>query len=100
MAIVVGFIAGFLIKEHDGKPGPGWGYMFNEEYYYITVGYSFFIYDKTGCLLPIMEASNEKQNFHWLLISGMAILVTIQIAFVSTVYYAYGDDITEPIIIL
>ena len=74
--------------------------MFNEEYYYITVGYSFFIYDKTGCLLPIMEASNEKQNFHWLLISGMAILVTIQIAFVSTVYYAYGDDITEPIIIL
>lgn len=65
------------------------------------VGLSFYMFEGIGTLLPIMEASDEETRsiFGSLIFAALALLVLINIVFSELCYYAYGNDITEPIII-
>ena len=51
-------------------------------------------------ILPIMEASDAKDQFPIIVSLALATLCFINIGFSELCYYAYGDDIKEPLIIL
>lgn len=65
------------------------------------VGLSFYMFEGIGTVLPIMEASDEetKSIFDSLIFAALALLVVINIVFSELCYYAYGNDIKEPIFI-
>lgn len=60
---------------------------------------SYATYEGIGSVLPIMEASESKDNFSWLIAFALATICLVHITFSEITYYAYGDEITETIII-
>ena len=66
----------------------------------VMLGLAFYTYEGIGTVLPIMEASDAKEYFPVILALGVGCLCLIHMAFTELVYYAYGDDIVEPVIIL
>lgn len=73
---------------------------FNDDTYFTMIGLSFYTYEGIGTVLPIMEASDCKENFSTILICALSTLCFIHVVFSELVYYALGDSITEPVIIL
>ena len=63
------------------------------------LGMSYATYEGIGAVLPIMEASESKESFSFLIALALATICLIHITFSEVTYYAYGDDITETIII-
>lgn len=51
-------------------------------------------------VLPIMEASNCKEEFSYILVAALSTLFLIDIVFAELCYYAFGDSIKEPLIML
>lgn len=51
-------------------------------------------------VLPIMEASDCKENFSYILIGALATLCVIDITFAEMCYYCFGDDLKEPLVML
>ena len=49
-------------------------------------------------VLPIMEASDARENFSYLLAAALSTLLMIDITFAELSYYAYGDTLTEPLV--
>ena len=49
-------------------------------------------------VLPIMEASDCKEEFSYILVAALTTLLIIDIVFAELCYYAYGDRIKEPLI--
>lgn len=86
------------INENNNDAGPNWQAI-NEDNYYIMVSLSFYMFEGIGSLLPVMEASESKENFNFLLIAALSTLCFIHIVFSELSYYTYGDDLNEPIII-
>lgn len=66
----------------------------------VMLGLAFYTYEGIGSVLPIMEASDAKEHFTLILALALGSLCLIHLTFTELVYYAYGDDITEPVIIL
>lgn len=64
------------------------------------LGLAFYTYEGIGSVLPIMEASDAKDHFTLILSLALGCLCFIHLTFTELVYYAYGDDIVEPVIIL
>jgi len=64
------------------------------------VGLSFYMFEGIPTVLPIMEASDAKDSFSLIIALALATLCAINIIFSELCYYALGDDIKEPIIIL
>jgi hypothetical protein len=50
-------------------------------------------------LLPVMEASDVKDDFTPIIIGVVCLLFTIHVSFSELCYYAYGDNLTEPLIV-
>ena len=50
-------------------------------------------------VLPIMEASDCKDDFVYILVGALAILCVIDLSFGELCYYAYGNNIKEPLVI-
>ena len=63
------------------------------------LGLSFFQYEGIGTLLPVMEASDAKDNMIFLTLASLGTLVTSHIIFSELIYYTYGSNLTEPIVI-
>ena len=87
------------IQDDDNEAGPGWQ-SFNEEHYWTMIGLSFYMFEGIPTILPIMEASDAKEQFPVIVAIALGTLCIINIAFSELTYYAYGDDIKEPLIIL
>lgn len=51
-------------------------------------------------VLPIMEASDCKEEFNYILVAALSTLLLIDIIFAELCYYAFGDNIKEPLIML
>ena len=64
------------------------------------VGLSFYMFEGIPAILPIMESSEAKENFSYIIIAALGTLCIINIGFSELCYYAFGDNITEPIILL
>jgi hypothetical protein len=99
MIILIIVFESMLLVEHDNEAGPGWT-PFNENKYYIMICLAFYMFEGIGSVLPVMEASDAKDNFNTLLVSALATLCTIHIIFSEFSYYVYGNDLNEPIIIM
>ena len=98
MVITLVTFESIKINENDNEAGPNWQ-MFNEEKYYIMISLSFYMFEGIGSVLPVMEASDSKENFTYLLAGALATLCAIHITFSELSYYTYGDDLNEPILI-
>jgi hypothetical protein len=98
MVILVIIFECMLLAEHDNEAGPGWK-AFNEDKYYIMISLAFYMFEGIGSVLPVMEASDAKENFNYLLGSALATLCFVHIIFSELAYYTYGNDLNEPILI-
>ena len=58
------------------------------------------MFEGIGSVLPLMEASDSKENFEIILACALATLCSIHIVFSELSYYVYADDLNEPIIIM
>ena len=63
------------------------------------LGMSYATYEGIGTVLPVMESSDAKENFSLLVSLALATICLIHIIFSEVTYYAFGDDITETVII-
>jgi hypothetical protein len=63
------------------------------------IGLSFYQYEGIGTVLPIMEASDAKDRMTYLIIAALCSLCTCHILFSELIYYAYGNDLKQPIVI-
>jgi amino acid permease len=99
MIILVVVFESMLLSEHDNEAGPGWT-AFNEDKYFIMICLAFYMFEGIGSVLPVMEASDAKDNFNVLLVSALATLCCVHIVFSELSYYVYGNDLNEPILIL
>ena len=86
------------IADDDNEAGPDWQ-MFNKDKYYIMISLSFYMFEGIGSMLPIMESSDCKDDFSYLLAAALSTLCGVHIIFSELSYYTYGDDLNEPIII-
>ena len=62
-------------------------------------GISFYMFEGVSSVLPVMEASDHKDNFGTLLIFGLTTLLCIHIYFSELCYYTFAENLKEPIII-
>lgn len=64
------------------------------------LGMSYATYEGIGTVLPVMEASDAKDNFTLLIILALGTICSLHIIFSEVAYYAYGNEIRETIFIL
>jgi hypothetical protein len=50
-------------------------------------------------VLPLMDSSESKERFSYILTCGLATLCALNIAFSELCYYAFADNLNEPVII-
>lgn len=98
MIITIAVFCSYQINEQGNQPGENWT-AFNNHEFITMIGLSFFQYEGIGTLLPVMEASDAKESMISLTIASLATLVTSHIIFSELIYYTYGQNLTEPIVI-
>lgn len=98
MLITVTTLISLNLKDNSNEAGPGWT-PFNENNFIKMWGLAFFMFEGIGAILPVMEASEYKDNFGVLLGFSIGTVCLVAIVFSELVYYTYGEDIKEPIII-
>jgi len=99
MLVTVIVFVTLKVKDQDNEAGPGWQ-AFNEEHYWTMISISFVMFEGIPSVLPIMEASNCKEEFSYILVAALATLLVIDIVFAELCYYAYGDTMKEPLVML
>jgi Transmembrane amino acid transporter protein len=99
LVITVSVCDFIIINEHDHNAGPGWK-PFNSSQYYTMVGLAFYMFEGVTSVLPVLEASDSRENFVYLVIGALATLCTINIFFSELCYYTFGDTLNEPVVIL
>ncbi len=62
------------------------------------ISVSFMMFEGIPSVLPIMEASDAKENFSYLLAAALFTLLVIDITFAELSYYCYGDTLDEPLV--
>ena len=70
----------------------------NRDSYWSMIGYAFYMFEGIGCCLPVMRETEKPQNFAIITLSVQFMLLTLQTLFSSLCYYAWGNEIVEPII--
>ena len=55
------------------------------------VGFSIYIYEGIGILMPVMQASECPEIYDKILIAAMVTLTAIYVVFGSMTYLAYGN---------
>ena len=63
-----------------------------------TIGFAFFMFEGIGCLLPIMRETEKPEQIPILTLASLMTLCCIHIGFSSHCYYAWGADLTEPVV--
>ena len=62
------------------------------------VGFSFFMFEGIGGIMPLMSASKNRKDFGTLLACAMGFLCFIYILFANLCYYTFGNNLDRPII--
>jgi amino acid permease len=66
--------------------------------YWNAVGFAFFMFEGIGCLMPIMKETEKPQEFPKIIIAGLATLCFFFVSFSLVCYYAWGQDLVEPVV--
>jgi len=70
----------------------------NYESYWNTIGFSFFMYEGIGGVMPIMSATKDRAEFPTILAITIGMLTLLYITFAELCYYTYGKNMDKPII--
>ena len=62
------------------------------------VGFSFFMFEGIGCLLPVMREVEKPDLYPIQTIGALIFLCTIYVLFAFTCYYAWGSNLDEPVV--
>eukprot|EP00353_Schmidingerella_taraikaensis_P013445 CAMPEP_0185590728 /NCGR_PEP_ID=MMETSP0434-20130131/61822_1 /TAXON_ID=626734 ORGANISM="Favella taraikaensis, Strain Fe Narragansett Bay" /NCGR_SAMPLE_ID=MMETSP0434 /ASSEMBLY_ACC=CAM_ASM_000379 /LENGTH=111 /DNA_ID=CAMNT_0028215131 /DNA_START=764 /DNA_END=1099 /DNA_ORIENTATION=+ len=85
-----------VIEEQDG---PGEGYVaLNKESFWSTVGFAFFMFEGIGCLLPVMRETEKPELMPAITVGAMLTLFVVYVTFSTVCYYAWGEDLTQPVV--
>jgi hypothetical protein len=87
-----------LINEHGGYAGPDWVPL-NNDGIWTMIGLAYYMFEGITAVLPIMESSDVKEDFSYLLAGALAFLCLINICFSELSYYTYGSTLNDPVII-
>jgi hypothetical protein len=98
MIITITVFCAMHITENNSESGPGWE-AFNNKEFVTMCGLAFFQYEGIGTLLPVMEASSARDSMIFLTIASLVTLFCSHVAFSEMIYYSYGHDLNEPIVI-
>jgi len=63
------------------------------------VGLGYCMFEGITGVLPLMDSSESKERFSYILTCGLATLCAGNIAFCELCYYAFADNLNEPVII-
>lgn len=85
------------LADQQWEAGEGWT-AFNSEQFIIMWGLSFYMYEGVGCVMPVMEASEYKENFTVLLVAALVTLCATHVGFSELCYYYWGATLKEPIV--
>jgi amino acid permease len=88
------------IAERDGiKPKSGYDAI-NDETYFDMIGFSFFMFEGIGAVMPVMNACSPEvhQNFPYILVAALGTLCTVYIIFSEINYYTFGNGLNQPIV--
>ena len=66
--------------------------------YWTMIGFSFFMYEGIGGVMPLMAITKDRASFPRILKYAFATLTTIYILFAELCYYTFGSDLKETII--
>ena len=59
--------------------------------YWNTIGFSFFMFEGIGGVMPVMSATKDRNEFPTILAITLGVLTTIYICFSELCYYTYGN---------
>jgi len=62
------------------------------------IGFAFFMFEGIGCLLPVMRETERPEQFSKITVAAILTLLFINVTFSSLCYYAWGSDLTEPVV--
>ena len=88
------------IAARDGAQ-PKSGYeAINDETYFDMIGFSFFMFEGIGAVMPVMNACSPEvhKNFPYILAAALGTLCTIYIVFSEINYYTFGNGLDQPIV--
>lgn len=79
---------------------PGGYFAINNDRYWDMVGFSFFMFEGIGSVMPVMNACNQqaKDNFPYLLAAALITLCTIYILFSELCYFTFGNNLSQAIV--
>ena len=86
-----------IIEKQDGEPGPDYVRL-NTGSYWAMVGFAFFMFEGIGCLMPILAETEKPAQLPTLTIIALAVLCALYTAFSGLCYYAWGSDLTQPLV--
>ena len=90
------YFAAGLVIEQEGH-GPDFVAL-NEDSYWGMVGFAFFMFEGIGCLLPVMRETEKPEQLPCITVCCLVMLCTIYVSFSGLCYYAWGSDLTEPVV--
>ena len=62
------------------------------------IGFAFFMFEGIGCLLPVMRETKEPEKLPMITVAAIGTLCTCYVLFSELCYYAWGSDLTEPVV--
>lgn len=70
----------------------------NYKSYWNTIGFSFFMFEGIGGVMPVMSATKDREEFPTILAITLAFLTTVYICFSELCYFTFGKNLNMPII--
>ncbi|CDW86725.1 UNKNOWN [Stylonychia lemnae] len=64
-----------------------------------ALGFSIYVYEGIGCIMPILKISKNPKQFYRMLIYAVTALVITYTVFGVICYLAFGNKLTEPIVL-
>ena len=99
--IILGVITttAFALKDVSNQGGPGPDLKpFVKDTYWNMIGFSFFMFEGIGCLLPIMREAEKPEIYPQQTVWALCILCITYILFATVCYYAWGSTLDEPVV--
>lgn len=100
IVVVLIVIMGFCIEINASKveDGPEDGFEPINKNYWSMIGFSFFMYEGIGGVMPLMAMTKDRSSFGTVLVGAMITLTITYISFADFCYYTFGDKLDETII--
>ena len=96
MLIALTIYAGIAL----GKDGPQFDdvKVFNSQLFPDAIGFAVYTFEGIGVILPIMEVTENKENYYKVLCVTISILALFYVVWTELMVVAWGNQLTTPLI--